>query len=169
MEYVDLKKIDVSLLLELMNENFENARYIALRLEGYNDEKISVSEKNGSEIAKEVAEAPEVMKLRMDTLKKVLQFEDPTIFCRFSEQTRNKKEIYSIALKRMPELKVYVTYRIGVMNEASGLTTQVNNLVDYFDSRYTIVAAGTGIDQEGIITGNIEYDQETYNDEESVI
>lgn len=108
MEYVDLKKIDVSLLLELMNESFENARYIALRLEGYNDEKISVSEKNGSEIAKEVAEAPEVMKLRMDTLKKVLQFEDPTIFCRFSEQTRNKKGIYSIALKRMPELKVYV-------------------------------------------------------------
>lgn len=108
MEYVDLKKIDVSLLLELMNESFENARYIALRLEGYNDEKISVSEKNGSEIAKEVAEVPEVMKLRMDTLKKVLQFEDPTIFCRFSEQTRNKKEIYSIALKRMPELRVYV-------------------------------------------------------------
>ena len=65
------------------------------------------------------------------------------------------------------ELKVYVTYRIGVMNEASGLTTQVNNLVDYFDSRYTIVAAGTGIDQEGIITGNIEYDQEAYNDEYS--
>ena len=108
MEYVDLKKIDVSLLLELMNESFENARYIALRLEGCNDEKISVSEKNGSEIAKEVAEVPEVMKLRMDTLKKVLQFEDPTIFCRFSEQTRNKKEIYSIALKRMPELRVYV-------------------------------------------------------------
>ena len=65
------------------------------------------------------------------------------------------------------ELKVYVTYRIGVMNEASGLTTQVNNLVDYFDSRYTIVAAGTGLNQEGIITGNIEYDQETYNDEYS--
>lgn len=70
--------------------------------------KAHIEEKNGSEIAKEVAEAPEVMKLRMDTLKKVLQFEDPTIFCRFSEQTRNKKEIYSIALKRMPELKVYV-------------------------------------------------------------
>ena len=65
------------------------------------------------------------------------------------------------------ELKVYVTYRIGVMNESSGLITQVNNLVDYFDSRYTIVAAGTGINEEGIITGNIEYDQETYNDEYS--
>ena len=65
------------------------------------------------------------------------------------------------------ELKVYITYRIGVMNEASGLTTRVNNLVDYFDSRYTIVAAGTGLNQEGIITGNIEYDQEAYNDEYS--
>ena len=65
------------------------------------------------------------------------------------------------------ELKVYVTYRIGVMNESSSLITQVNNLVDYFDSRYTIVAAGTGINEEGIITGNIEYDQETYNDEYS--
>ena len=65
------------------------------------------------------------------------------------------------------ELKVYVTYRIGVMNESSSLITQVNNLVDYFDSRYTIVAAGTGINEEGIITGNMEYDQETYNDEYS--
>ncbi len=65
------------------------------------------------------------------------------------------------------ELKVYVTYRIGVMNESSSLITQVNNLVDYYDSRYTIVAVGTGINEEGIITGNIEYDQETYNDEYS--
>lgn len=65
------------------------------------------------------------------------------------------------------ELKVYVTYRIGVMNESSNLITQVNNLVDYFDSRYTIVAAGTGINEEGIITGNIEYNQDTYNNEYS--
>lgn len=65
------------------------------------------------------------------------------------------------------ELKVYVTYRIGVMNESSSLITQVNNLVDYYDSRYTIVAAGTGVDEQGIITGNIDYKQETYNDEYS--
>lgn len=65
------------------------------------------------------------------------------------------------------ELKVYVTYRIGVMNESSSLITQVNNLVDYFDSRYTIVAAGTGIDEQGIITGNIECKEEKYNDEYS--
>mgnify|MGYP005760657995 CR=1 FL=1 len=63
------------------------------------------------------------------------------------------------------ELKVYITYRIGVMNESSNLITQVNNLVDYFDRRYTIVAIGTGIDQEGIITGNIDYTEEDYNAE----
>lgn len=107
-EYVDCSKIDVPLLLDIMKDSFENARYIALRLEGCNEQKIPSFEKNDSEIAKKVAEAPEVMKLRMNTLKKVLQFEDPTVFCRFSEQTRNKKEIYSIALKRMPELKIYV-------------------------------------------------------------
>ena len=63
------------------------------------------------------------------------------------------------------ELKVYITYRIAVRNESTNLVTRVNNLVDYFDSRYTIVAAGTGINQEGIITGNIEYDQEAYNND----
>ena len=65
------------------------------------------------------------------------------------------------------ELRVYVTYRIAIRNESSTLITQANNLVDYFDSRYTMVAAGTGINQEGIITGNIEYEQEGYNDEYS--
>ena len=66
------------------------------------------------------------------------------------------------------ELKVYITYRIGVLNESSNLVTQVNSLVDYFDSRYTIIGAGTGIDQEGNITGPIQYStQETYNEEYS--
>ncbi len=65
------------------------------------------------------------------------------------------------------ELKVYVTYRIAVRNESSSLIAQVNSLVDYFDSRYTIVAAGTGINQKGIITGNIDYKQEGYNNQYS--
>ena len=63
------------------------------------------------------------------------------------------------------ELKVYVTYRIALRNEATTLTSQVNSVVDYFDSRYTMVAVGTGIDQEGIITGSIDYTQEDYNNE----
>lgn len=44
------------------------------------------------------------------------------------------------------ELKVYVTYAINVVNQATNLTTRVNSIVDYFDSRYTFVSAGTGID-----------------------
>lgn len=44
------------------------------------------------------------------------------------------------------ELKVYVTYAINVVNQATDLTTRVNSIVDYFDSRYTFVSAGTGID-----------------------
>ena len=62
------------------------------------------------------------------------------------------------------ELKVYITYKIAVRNESTSLTSQVNNLVDYFDSRYTMTAVGTGINQEGMITGNIDYAQEGYND-----
>ena len=63
------------------------------------------------------------------------------------------------------ELKVYVTYKITVRNESSDLISQVNNLVDYFDSRYTIVSAGTGINQENILTGDLDFTQEAYNDE----
>ena len=65
------------------------------------------------------------------------------------------------------ELKVYVTYRIAVRNETSNLITQVNNLVDYFDNRYKIVSVGTEVNKEGIITGNIDYEQNTYNNQYS--
>ncbi len=62
------------------------------------------------------------------------------------------------------ELKAYITYKIAVRNESTNLTSQANSLVDYFDSRYTLVAVGTGINQEGIITGSMDYTQEGYND-----
>ncbi len=65
------------------------------------------------------------------------------------------------------ELKVYITYRIAIRNESTNLVTQANSVVDYFDSRYTMVAAGTGVNQEGTITGNLNYQQEGYNDEYS--
>ena len=63
------------------------------------------------------------------------------------------------------ELQVYITYRIAIRNETTNLTMQASRIADYFDSRYTIVSAGTGIDQEGIITGNLEFSQEAYNDD----
>ena len=65
------------------------------------------------------------------------------------------------------ELQVYVTYRIAVRNESTNLITRVNSLVDYYDSRYELVAAGTGVNQEGIITGELNSSTEEYNDEYS--
>ena len=65
------------------------------------------------------------------------------------------------------ELKVYVTYKLGMKNESTNLIVQVNNIVDYFDSRYSIVKVGTGIDQNGNITGDINRQDATYNNEYS--
>ena len=62
------------------------------------------------------------------------------------------------------ELKVYITYKIAMSNQSTNLITQINNLVDYYDSRYSIVGVGTGVDEAGNITGNLEYQDGTYND-----
>ena len=43
---------------------------------------------------------------------------------------------------RNKELQVYLTYKIALTNESSYLT-RVNSIVDYFDNRYTLTAAGT--------------------------
>lgn len=107
-EYVDVSNIDVPFLLEIMKQDFTNARYITLRLEGSSYIEVPRDAKKQLEIAKDVVENSEVMKLRMDTLKYILQIEDPRLFCTLSEETRNQKELYTIALKRMPELQVYV-------------------------------------------------------------
>ena len=50
------------------------------------------------------------------------------------------------------ELKVYVTYKISMKNESSNLQVQVNNIVDYYDSNYTLIKTGTGIDEKGNVT-----------------
>ena len=61
------------------------------------------------------------------------------------------------------ELKVYITYKIAMNNQSTNLVTQINSIVDYYDSRYTIVGVGTGVDEAGNITGNIDYQDGTYN------
>lgn len=53
------------------------------------------------------------------------------------------------------ELKVYVTYKISMKNESSNLQVQVNSIVDYYDSNYTLIKTGTGIDEKGNVTGDI--------------
>lgn len=63
------------------------------------------------------------------------------------------------------ELKVYVTYKISMKNESSNLQVQVNNIVDYYDSNYTLIKTGTGIDEKGNVTGDISNSgSQGYND-----
>ena len=61
------------------------------------------------------------------------------------------------------ELKVYITYKIAMNNQSTNLTAQINSIVDYYDSRYSIVGIGTGVDEAGNITGALEYTDGTYN------
>lgn len=63
------------------------------------------------------------------------------------------------------ELKVYVTYKISMKNESSNLQVQVNSIVDYYDSNYTLIKTGTGIDEKGNVTGDISNSgSQSYND-----
>ena len=63
------------------------------------------------------------------------------------------------------EMQVYLTYKIAIRNESSYLT-KANSVVDYFDNRYELVAAGTGIDGQNNITGNLNIASNgKYNDE----
>ena len=67
------------------------------------------------------------------------------------------------------ELEVYVTYQIRLRNESTNLVTQINNITDYYDSRFSIVGIGTEVAEEtGTVSGNsIEYDSSSYNNEYS--
>ncbi len=65
---------------------------------------------------------------------------------------------------RDKELKVALTYKITVANQEA-LTSQVNQLVDYFDARYTVKGVGTGVSEEdGTITGAIPYEESNHNE-----
>lgn len=63
------------------------------------------------------------------------------------------------------ELKVYVTYKIAINNQSTNLITKVNSIVDYYDKNYTIVNAGTSLNENGTPKGDIKYsDRQEYND-----
>ncbi len=62
------------------------------------------------------------------------------------------------------ELKVYATYRIGIRNQSTNLVTQVNDIVDYFDSNYTIARVGTSLDQNGEVVDGLTHTEENYDD-----
>lgn len=60
------------------------------------------------------------------------------------------------------ELEVYVTYRIQLRNESTSLQTTINQIVDYYDIRYTLTEDNGTEDTAGIGTelnekGNIKY------------
>ena len=61
------------------------------------------------------------------------------------------------------ELKVYITYKLQMKNESSNLITQINSLVDYYDSRYNLTKVGTGLDDNGGVTGEVNHTESNYN------
>lgn len=65
------------------------------------------------------------------------------------------------------EIKVYVTYKIALRNESAYLG-RINNIVNYCDNRYELIAAGTSIDDKDNISGNVSFsNKSTYNNEYS--
>ena len=65
------------------------------------------------------------------------------------------------------ELRMSMTYEITVMNE-SQLYSKVNQIVSYFNNKYTINAIGTEINEKGVVGGvlsNNNYSVESYNDQ----
>lgn len=65
------------------------------------------------------------------------------------------------------EIKVYVTYKIALKNESSYLG-RINTIVDYCDNRYNLISAGTSINDNDNITGNLSFStKQSYNNEYS--
>lgn len=59
--------------------------------------------------------------------------------------------------KPSDSLRMFITYKIGLRNQAS-ITSKINSIVDYYDyydEKYTGAVAGTGIDAKGNITENL--------------
>ena len=58
------------------------------------------------------------------------------------------------------ELQVYLTYAIGIRNNSSNLSAEINEIVDFYDKRYenAEIKVGTGIDENtATITNEIDF------------
>ncbi len=64
-------------------------------------------------------------------------------------------------------LKVYAIYKIDLMNENTDLQVEVNSIVDYFDSKYSIDKIGTELNNGEVKDNNLslEGNETTYNDQ----
>lgn len=72
---------------------------------------------------------------------------------------------YEDTENRSNEIKVRVTYKIALKNESSYLG-RINSIVDYCDNRYTLIKAGTSIDDNYNVSGDIGIGTRTeYNNE----
>lgn len=65
-----------------------------------------------------------------------------------------KSDVSETTLSEKNQLQVKITYRIQVINTSTSLQTQVNNVIDYYDSSYwgSDVVVGTNI-ENGNVTG----------------
>lgn len=65
------------------------------------------------------------------------------------------------------ELKVYLTYQIRMINESTYLG-RINNIIDYSDSGLNMIAAGTNVNDQDTISGDLKFGTKTtYNDKYS--
>lgn len=63
---------------------------------------------------------------------------------------------YENSEDRSQELQVYLTYQIALNNQSANLKAKINQIVDYFDSRYELVDVGLSADEnEGTIGDSI--------------
>ena len=56
------------------------------------------------------------------------------------------------------EMKIYITYRIGIKNQSTNLMSKVNSIVNYYDENYDINAVGYELDNVGNINDRYEID-----------
>ena len=61
------------------------------------------------------------------------------------------------------ELGLRITYKIAIRNESTNITSRVNTVYDYFDSKYKLIGIGTGVATNGDITNAVSYTVEDYN------
>ena len=72
-----------------------------------------------------------------------------------------KADVEYTSADKTKELQVYFRYKIVLKNEASAYNARINNVVDYYDSRYTLVGA-TDAQGNSLSVSTTQYDS-NYN------
>lgn len=65
------------------------------------------------------------------------------------------------------ELKVYLTYKLGIRNNSSNLQAIVNEIADFYDSRYEeeSIVVGRNVDANANVTNPISFTTQNYNND----